>query len=92
MIGSGYLAAMIKVVLFANLKEDLGAESVCLEATGISTVQDVIEKLAEERGANWLELLTRDNILVAVNKEMMDRSAAVATDDEVAFLPPVSGG
>lgn len=83
---------MIKVVLFANLREDLGAESVGLDATGISIVQDVIEKLASDRGADWAELLSRDNILVAVNKEMMDRTAVVADDDEVAFFPPVSGG
>jgi len=83
---------MIKVVLFANLREELGTESVYLDAAGLSDVQDVIEKLANEQGANWLELLTHDNILVAVNQEMMDRKAGVADDDEVAFFPPVTGG
>lgn len=83
---------MIKVVLFASLREELGTESVCLDAAGLSNVQDVIEKLAKEQGANWLDLLVRDNILVAVNKEMMDHNADIAEDDEVAFFPPVSGG
>ncbi len=83
---------MIKVVLFANLREELGAESVYLEAAGLSDVQDVIEKLADEQGAKWLELLTQDNILVSVNQEIMDRKAGVADADEVAFLPPVTGG
>ena len=83
---------MIKVLLFANLREELGVESVCLESAGLSDVQDVIEKLADEQGADWLELLTHDNILVAVNQEIMDRKAGVADADEVAFFPPVTGG
>ncbi len=83
---------MIKVVLFANLREELGTKSVCLESAGLSDVQDVIEKLGDEQGANWLELLTHKNILVAVNQEIMDRDAGVADADEVAFFPPVTGG
>ncbi len=83
---------MIEVVFFASLCEELGSDSVSMDASGITDVGEVIEKLAQEKGARWSELLMRENILVAVNQQMVDQKAAVVDKDEVAFFPPVTGG
>ena len=83
---------MIEVVFFASLREELGSDSVSMDASGITDVGEVIGKLAQEKGARWSELLMRENILVAVNQQMVDQKAAVVDKDEVAFFPPVTGG
>ncbi|MBQ60558.1 MAG: molybdopterin converting factor subunit 1 [Gammaproteobacteria bacterium] len=83
---------MIEVVFFASLCEELGSDSVSMDASGITDVGEVIDKLAQEKGARWSELLMRENILVAVNQQMVDQKAAVVDKDEVAFFPPVTGG
>ncbi len=83
---------MIEVVFFASLCEELGSDSVSMDASGITDVGEVIGKLAQEKGARWSELLMRENILVAVNQQMVDQKAAVVDKDEVAFFPPVTGG
>jgi molybdopterin synthase sulfur carrier subunit len=58
----------------------------------VSTVQELIDVLAQ-RGALWQELL-QDNrrLQIAVNQDMARRTSALSADDEVAFFPPVTGG
>ena len=36
--------------------------------------------------------ITAKNVKVALNQELIDDSAAISDGDEVAFLPPVTGG
>ncbi len=76
---------------FASLREQLGVseETVSLP---VSTVQELIDVLAQ-RGALWQELL-QDNrrLQIAVNQDMARRTSALSADDEVAFFPPVTGG
>ena len=83
---------MIKVVFFASLREELSADELYLEPGEIENVQHVIDELAQTRGSQYGESLSGDNILIAVNQEMVDSRAVVNDDDEVAFFPPVSGG
>ena len=82
----------IKVVLFASLSEALGKSELSLEMPVASTVSDLIEMLGQSQGACWLEKLTADNVLTAVNHCMVESKHALKNDDEVAFLPPVTGG
>jgi molybdopterin synthase catalytic subunit len=51
-----------------------------------STVRDLLDRLAEENSAPW------SSIAVAVNQEYVAATHALAEGDEVALLPPVSGG
>lgn len=83
---------MIRVVFFASLREKLGADDLYLEPGEIVNVQNVIDKLAQTQGSQYGESLSGDNILMAVNQEMVNPGALVKDDDEVAFFPPVTGG
>lgn len=83
---------MIKVVFFASLREKLGADDLYLEPGEIVNVQNVIDKLAQTQGSQYGESLSGDNILMAVNQEMVNPGALVKDHDEVAFFPPVTGG
>lgn len=78
----------ITVLLFAHTSDRLGA-NVELELNDDATPRSVIAELArrDERLAN-LQSACR----VAVNNEFCDYDHPLAHLDEVAIIPPVSGG
>ncbi len=74
----------VDVRLFAGLRERAGAAARSLDLREGATVADV-----------WPALGLGDEppgLLYAVNKHYADRSQPLAEDDEVALIPPVSGG
>jgi MoaD family protein len=78
---------VIRVRLFASLREDAGASQV--EAAG-KTVGDVVDALSERYGERFRKVAAVASFVV--NGERAARSTPVAEGDEVALLPPVSGG
>jgi MoaE-MoaD fusion protein len=74
----------LQVRLFAALRERAGADSFEIELDDGATVADAIEALAPVAG----EMPFR----MAVNREYADASEALAPGDELAAIPPVSGG
>ena len=83
---------MIKVVVFASLREDLGVGEVEVAPTGICSVADLIEGLSQRYGDVWRATLMAENVLVAINQNMVKNEVSVVDGDEVAFFPPVTGG
>lgn len=77
---------MVEVLLFAKLREIAGADRVQVSA---GTAGDVRRRLAE-RFPEMVSLLARSPI--AVNREFADDSTALRPGDEIAIIPPVSGG
>ena len=74
----------VAVKLFAALREQAGIRERELELADGARVDDVWPALGlgdEPRG-----------LVYAVNRAYVDRSAALADGDEVALIPPVSGG
>jgi MoaE-MoaD fusion protein len=74
----------VSVRLFAGLRERAGSGERELELPEDARVEDV-----------WPALALGDEpagLLYAVNKEYADRGRALADGDEVAVIPPVSGG
>ncbi|GIX30318.1 MAG: molybdopterin synthase sulfur carrier subunit [Porticoccaceae bacterium] len=82
---------MIRVLFFGRLSDRAGIEPWRLPAEGIATVADLIARVAARDPALGRELAAPE-VLVAVNQRVVSRSAKVAAGDEVAFLPPVTGG
>ena len=79
----------VTVRLFARLREMAGLDEIEWIAGEGSTVDDVWNDLALR-----YEGLARfgASVSAAVNGEFAARSTLLADGDEVAFLPPVSGG
>ena len=73
---------MITVLAFARYRDLLGFDRI--EAPTAPTLGALLE---DARFAK----LPKDALL-AVNQEFAERSAAIKDGDEVALLPPVSGG
>src|SRR5690606_26809060 len=79
----------VSVRLFAVLRERAGSGSLELELGEGATVADVIEALRAEPALSGLEGLP---LRVAVNREYAHDEQPVAAGDELAAIPPVSGG
>jgi molybdopterin synthase catalytic subunit len=74
----------VRVRLFAALRERAGADQIELELPDGALVGDALERLsAVTDGAP---------VLMAVNREYADSGMSLHPDDELALIPPVSGG
>ena len=77
----------VKVLYFGVLKDGFGREGEWLElAEGASVADLVAECRGRFGGAPWA------SVAVAVNREYARASEVLKEGDEVALLPPVSGG
>jgi molybdopterin converting factor subunit 1 len=77
----------VSVRLFAALRELAGASRV--EASG-STAGELADALSAEHGERFAAIAAVSSFVV--NGERAERHTPVAEGDEVAILPPVSGG
>ncbi|GAC1359730.1 MAG: molybdopterin converting factor subunit 1 [Acidobacteriaceae bacterium] len=78
----------VRVLLFGVLTERLGGKERVVELAEQATVADVV---AWARGLRLEEGLVR-SLAVAVNREYAQTETRLSDGDEVALLPPVSGG
>jgi MoaD family protein len=78
---------MVKVRLFAALREMAGASEV--EAEG-RTAGEVADALSARFGERFGKIAAVGTLVV--NGERATRTTVLAAGDEVALLPPVSGG
>lgn len=81
---------MINVLFFASLKETTGQDSLSVMLSDVK-LSKLIEQIISDH-PTWSEALTAPNIIVSVNKEIVLDDILISQGDEVAFLPPVTGG
>lgn len=75
---------VVRIRLFAQLRERAGTNELSLELPEGARVRDALAAL--ESLADGLPLV------MAVNREYASEDAPLAPDDELALIPPVSGG
>jgi molybdopterin converting factor subunit 1 len=79
----------VRVLFFGRLREIVGRAEEEAELGAGSRVEDVFARY----GGRFTELERfRPSLVASVNHEFASWSAALNDGDEVAFLPPVSGG
>jgi molybdopterin converting factor subunit 1 len=76
------------VRLFAGLRERAGADRVDVELPEGASVADLLAAM----GTTPVGALAPRSCIVALNREYADVDAVVGESDEVALVPPVSGG
>lgn len=74
----------LEVKLFAMLRQRAGADSIEVELPEGSTVEDLLGELVDLVGAM--------PVAVAVNREYSEAGRPLRPGDELALIPPVSGG
>lgn len=79
----------IKVKFFARYSELAGTKETKLEAQAGTTVAEFKKVLKDyfPELKNWDK-----NLVIAVNNEFADDSQILQEGDEIALLPPLSGG
>ena len=82
---------MITLKYFASLKSIAGKDEESLDLGNETTVQKLSEILAKTTPQIG-EMIQGKKILVAVNQDVATLDTVIHDGDEVAFLPPFSGG
>jgi MoaE-MoaD fusion protein len=79
----------VRVLFFGQLRDITGVTSEDAELSEGARVEDLFERY----GRKFPKLAEfRTSIAASVNQEYAGWRAPLTADDEVAFLPPVSGG
>ena len=79
----------VRVLFFGQLKEIVGAAEETAELSEGARLEDLFERYGR-RFPRFAEF--RPSIAASVNQEFADGRVQLRHGDEVAFLPPVSGG
>lgn len=84
---------MVEVLFFASIRERLGVDRLSLALPAESlTVGLFKDYIIEQHDAQWAEVLEADNVIKAVNQQVVDDDYCLSDGDEIAFFPPVTGG
>jgi len=78
----------VNILLFGIAKDIVGNQKLELELKGKITVADFRKQLLEE----YPELGSLNSLAIAINSEYARDSNLIMGNDEIALIPPVSGG
>src|SRR5712664_2954153 len=79
----------VRVLFFGRLKDIVGKSEENAELSDGARVEDLFARY----GRSFPELAQfRSSVVASVNQEFTEWRATLTSGDEVAFLPPVSGG
>lgn len=79
----------IRAVFFALYRDIAGADELEFDLPAGSSVEDLVVHLRDQ-GGNWKTFPPQP--AAAVNLKYTDLGELLSDGDEVAFIPPVSGG
>jgi molybdopterin converting factor subunit 1 len=79
----------VRIRLFASFREAVGSNTLAWTAPDASTVSEVVAALREAHPKLGPAL---DRAMLAVNQEYVEPELRLQDGDELALIPPVSGG
>ena len=82
---------MITVKFFASLKAIAEKEEEQIEVQN-SISMDQLSDIISITSPKMADIIRENKIMISVNQEMADADTVIHDGDEVAFLPPFSGG
>lgn len=81
----------LKVLFFAALRDQAGTAEFEFSSPSPLSVTELTEAIGE-RNPELRDALRLGGVRVAVNEEFVNAEHTLRDGDEVAFIPPVSGG
>ncbi len=78
----------VNVLLFGIAKDLVGKQKLNMQIPASTTVSDFKQIMHEQ----YPELIELDSIAIAVNSEYASDQIVIRDHDEIALIPPVSGG
>lgn len=82
----------IKVRFFAALREQVGHDVVEVSAPASGDIAGLLANIREQLGERVVAALNGRDVRVALNREFVGNDCALHDGDEVAFMPPITGG
>ncbi|MEJ2089225.1 MAG: MoaD/ThiS family protein [Gammaproteobacteria bacterium] len=82
----------VHVLFFASLKDATGTAEVDLDLDAELPLDRFLSRVGERLGAAAFAAITAENVRIAVNQALVDGAVTIRPGDEVAFMPPVTGG
>ncbi len=82
---------MITIKFFASLKAIAKMEEKIIEVSN-SISMDQLSEIISKTSPKMGEFIRENKVMISVNEEMADSDTIIHDGDEVAFLPPFSGG
>jgi len=79
----------VRVIFFASLREEVGCDEIVVQA---GSLNELLDELRRQLSETAIIALTAENVRIAVNQMLVDGVVDLQPGDEVAFLPPVTGG
>ncbi len=85
---------MVRAVFFASLREAVETEFLDLEIGDGGGLRELRQGLAARLGADQMAALDAAEVRVAINRRLVHdgEESVLVAGDEVAFMPPVTGG
>ncbi len=82
----------VRIRFFASLREAAGTDELRLALPDGAGVESLMEALEQRLPPMAVAAITAENVRVACNQELVSPPFHLSEGDEVAFLPPVTGG
>ena len=82
----------VTVKFFASLKDELNLDGLELEVDGEGDRTALLSSLNTQLSSEQIEKLQNEEISIAINQTLQRDDFVLKQDDEVAFMPPITGG
>jgi MoaD family protein len=83
---------IVRLLLFATAREAAGCSRDEFEIPVGAPLNDLLDVAVERYGEQFAAVLSTARVWVNGDEPTADRASALRDDDEIAVLPPVSGG
>ena len=83
---------MIRILFFGQLADHIGTTSLQLTNWSGEVVSDVLPILEVQLSPSAINALRDVSVMISVNQVLADWNSVLKNHDELAFMPPVSGG
>ncbi len=85
-------SSVIRVLFFASLRDAVGVSECAVSVDEPLSFERLMAELRNELSVPAYEAICAEHVRVAINQELVDAVGSIGPGDEVAFLPPVTGG
>ena len=82
----------MRVLFFGRLSEAAGADEMAIDLPSAAMDVEAFRSLVAQRNDRLANELAKPSVRAVINQQMVLPDAVIRNGDEVAFLPPVSGG
>ncbi len=82
----------LNVLFFASLREQLGCDRISVSAEQVHCLTALLDNLHDRLSQEDYNALRAPHVRIAVNQALIQGNPDLEAGDEIAFLPPVTGG